>query len=254
MTGAPVNAHAKSEIFQETTVLNPTPQTAIAPNFNRLARIYRWLEYLTFGPFLWRCRIHFLPQLLCCRRALVLGDGDGRFTVRLLRENPEIQIHAVDASPRMIEALQRASKPYAARLTTEVADLRIWGPANSVGYDLIVTHFFLDCLSTDEVSGLACRLTPALCSNALWVVSEFAIPSTVFGRTFAAGLVTLLYRVFRLLTGLRQQSLPNHFGALRTSGWALQIEDTHLCGLLLGQLWRFDLPSLESHRHFDSST
>ncbi len=47
------------------------------PNFNRLAQIYRWLEYLSFGPFLWRCRIRFLPDLAHCRRALVLGDGDG---------------------------------------------------------------------------------------------------------------------------------------------------------------------------------
>ena len=59
-----------------------------AANFDLIARPYRWLEYLTFGPALARCRNHFLPQLTDRRAALVLGDGDGRFLARLLAPTP----------------------------------------------------------------------------------------------------------------------------------------------------------------------
>ena len=57
-------------------------------NFDRLARIYRWMELVTFGPLLGRCRYRFLEQLCNCRTALLLGDGDGRFAARLLAANP----------------------------------------------------------------------------------------------------------------------------------------------------------------------
>jgi SAM-dependent methyltransferase len=253
MTDVMARAHSASPISQEKPVSHP-PGPASAPNFNHLAGIYRWLEYLTFGPFLWRCRIHFLPELAHCRRALVLGDGDGRFTAHLLHENSHLEVTAVDGSPRMIQSLQRASARHASRLTTEVADLRIWKPADLAEYDLVVTHFFLDCLTSREVRDLAARLAPAIVPNALWLVSEFSIPPTVFGRTVAAPLVWLLYRAFRLITNLRQRSLPDHRAALAERSWSLQSEDKHLKGLLLSQLWRRRPPASESRLPSGAST
>ena len=252
MTEAIAEAHTTLRHSQEEFVPH-RPSMPAAPNFNHLARIYRWLEYLTFGPFLWRCRVHFLPQLAHCRSALVLGDGDGRFTARLLRENPHLRVKAIDGSSCMIQSLQRASAEHAARLSTEVADLRTWKPAKLAGYDLIVTHFFLDCLTTQEARDLANRLTPAIVPNTLWLVSEFAIPPGIFGRTVAAPLVWLLYRSFRLIANLRQRSLPDHRAALTECGWSLQLEGTHLKGLLLSQLWRRH-PAPESRLPSGSST
>lgn len=213
-----------------------------APDFNRLARLYRWLEYFSFGPWLWRCRTHFLPQLACSCNALILGDGDGRFTARVLRSNPRIAITAIDASPQMIKSLQRAATPHQSRLTTLVADIRTWRPTDSDQYDLIVTHFFLDCLTTAEVAGLASRLTPVLAPDALWLVSEFATPPTLFGRTIAAPLVDFLYLAFRLLTNLRLKALPDYRQALVDAGWSLHVQHTHLHGLLVSQMWKHHSP------------
>jgi hypothetical protein len=208
------------------------------PNFNLLARPYRWLEYLSFGPFLWRCRTHFLPQLKDCRRAIVLGDGDGRFTARLLRDNPQIHVTAIDGSPAMIQSLIRAAEPHQSRLTTHIADLRRWQPDPSRNYDLIVSHFLLDCLATEEIHDLDLRLTPAAAPNALWLISEFAIPLSRFGRYIAAPLIWLLYRAFHLLTGLEAQSLPNHRAALTAAGWICESAHPQLQGLLLSELWQ----------------
>jgi hypothetical protein len=211
------------------------------PNFNRLARPYRWLEYLTFGPYLQRCRTHFLSQMVYeirqCRSALILGDGDGRFTSRLLTANPEIRVHAVDLSPPMLAALRKSAGSHANRITTEIADLRHWQPATSASYDLVATHFFLDCLTTEEIAALAQRLAPTLTHNAIWLVSEFASPPNVFGRVVAAPLVALLYRAFRAITNLQLNHLPDHRQSLEAFGWLLQSQRSHLNGLLVSQLW-----------------
>ena len=50
--------------------------TPAQPNFDFVARPYRWLEYLTLGRALEHCRLHYLPSLLKRNRALILGDGE----------------------------------------------------------------------------------------------------------------------------------------------------------------------------------
>lgn len=207
-----------------------------APNFDRLARLYRWMEFFSFGPFLTRCRLAFLSELSLSRRALVLGDGDGRFTARLLRANLDIRVDAIDASPAMLRALLRAAGAHASRVETQVADIRDFVPQRD-GYDLVATHFFLDCLTTAEIKALADRLRPVLTPTGLWLVSEFAVPSTLFGSIVARPLVAALYRAFGLLTGLTIRRLPDHRAALRSAGFRLVQTRALLLGLLSSELW-----------------
>lgn len=207
------------------------------PNLNPLARLYRWMEWFTFGPALDRCRRAFLPELVASSRALALGDGDGRFTARLLRANPRVHIDALDASAAMLRLLQRRAGPHAARVHTHCTDARLWQPSGQP-YDLVYAHFFLDFLTPAEVRALARRLRPAVSPAALWVVSEFVIPDTLFGRLVARPVVAALYRAFGLLTGLKVRRLPNHPRALARSGFTLLRRRTFLCGLLSSELWQ----------------
>jgi hypothetical protein len=120
---------------------------------------------------------------------------------------------------------------------TDVADARDWQPANSETYDLVVTHFFLDCLTTDEVRALAVRIRSASVPDTLWVVSEFALPRSFFGRFVARPLVTALYHAFGLLTGLRVRALPDHATVLTEAGFRIYLSRTRLWGLLVSELW-----------------
>ena len=210
------------------------------PDFNRLARLYRWMEFSSFGPWLWLTRRTFLGNLAHCRRALVLGDGDGRFTRRLLRANPAIRIDAVDGSAAMLQALVRQAGPDADRVRVHLADIRGWHPPAPIvapPYDLIVTHFFFDCLTTQEILSLAARLRSAVSPGALWIVSEFAVPPGWFGRFVARPLVTSLYFTFGLLTGLEVRTLPDHASALGRAGFALVERRSRLGGLLIAEQW-----------------
>ncbi len=228
-----------------------TAPVGTAPNFNRLAAPYRWMEYLSFGPALERCRFHFLSRLAHCRYGLVLGDGDGRFTARLLATHPDLRVHAIDGSPAMLTALRRRVAAVAAahRLTTQLADLRLpdlhlgnttssSDPSLPFTPDCIATHFFLDCLTTPEVARLAHSLSALAAPGCLWIVSEFAIPARGWMRPLAAALVAALYRAFGWLTGLQPQQLPDHPSALAASGWQCIQRHRHLGGLLVSEIWQ----------------
>jgi SAM-dependent methyltransferase len=207
------------------------------PNFDRLAAIYRWLEWAAFGPFLGRCRTAFLGELADCRQALVLGDGDGRFTARLLAAHPDLQVDAVDASSAMLRALRHRAGPHADRLRTYRADVRTWLP-QGISYDLVITHFFLDCLSTAEVEALAAEVRLRTPTRARWLVSEFAIPAAWPWRSLARAIVAALYAAFGWLTGLRVRQLPDHTAALARAGFVLEKRRTWLGGLLTSEMWR----------------
>jgi hypothetical protein len=209
-------------------------------DFNRLALLYRWMEFLTFGPWLSLTRNTFVSHLTNSRRALVFGDGDGRFTAKLLGINRAIIVDAVDASSAMLQVLLRNAVPFCDRVSVHLADARTWQqPVTGLdpGCDLIATHFFLDCLTQTEVESLATRLRSAVSPSALWVVSDFAIPAGWFGSMVARPLVAVLYRSFGWLTGLTVRSLPDHPSALRFAGFTLKERRTRLAGLLIAELW-----------------
>jgi methyltransferase family protein len=208
-----------------------------APNFDRLANLYMGMELVTFGPLLSRCRQAFLPRLTSARRAVVLGDGDGRFTSELLRVNSQVRVDALDASPAMLDALRRRTGANSDRVNDYCIDARDWQPADPP-YDLIVSHFFLDCLTTEEVCALATQLQGAVSPSAIWIVSEFAVPNGRFGWWIARPLVRLLYQAFGMLTGLKIRSLPDHHAALRSAGFTLTQHHRWLCGLLVSEMWR----------------
>jgi ubiquinone/menaquinone biosynthesis C-methylase UbiE len=194
------------------------------------------MEWLSFGPYLARCRRAFLGEMKQARHAVVFGDGDGRFTQALLQANPAVHLDAVDSSAAMLRALQRRAGADANRVHTFTADAREWRP-DAQPYDLVATHFFLDCLTTGEVQDLAARIRTALNPDAAWVVSEFAVPPGIYGRWVARPLVAFLYFAFRVMTGLRVHRLPDHHAALQHAGFTLRARRTWLAGLLAAEIW-----------------
>ena len=217
--------------------------TPLAPpaNFSRLARLYATLEWLSFGAALARRRRCFLahPLLDNARHALVLGDGDGRFTAALVSRHPTLAVTAVDASAGMLAELERRVRvltPNAA-LNLKCADLRVW-PVPHANYDLVVSHFVFDCLTTGDVADLVARVVPALGPNARWLVSDFAIPSHPLWAPFARLLLRFLYFAFGLLTGLRVKQLPDYQSALKSAHFKLLDVEVALGGTLRSELWQ----------------
>lgn len=212
------------------------------PNFDRLARPYRCLEYLALGKALERCRLYFLPQLLESKRALILGDGDGRFTASLLDANPAIEVDAIDLSAAMLALLRQRSESAtnaAARLRTHQANALDFAfeALTAQPYDLVTTHFFLDCLTQTELDGLAASIAPVLAPEAIWLISDFRIPPGPM-RLPARAYIRALYFAFRVLTGLRTTELPDHATPLLKLGFTRIDSHPSLAGLLITELWQ----------------
>jgi ubiquinone/menaquinone biosynthesis C-methylase UbiE len=216
-------------------------------NFDPIARPYRWLEYLSFGPWLVRCRCAQLIHLAGAQSALLLGDGDGRFLARLLAANTTLRADVVDSSHSMLRILdrriQRSIPRGRRRICLHHADALQWNPSGS--YDLIVSHFFLDCFSLQQLEQLFDRVLPHIRPGAQWVISEFAIPRNAFAAYLAGGLIGLLYRAFGLLTGLPVRALPDYEAVLDRRGFVRTEDRRYLAGLLRSQVWSRPSPTLE---------
>lgn len=208
-------------------------------NFDNLARAYRWLEYASFGPFLQHCRLAHLSETAGARRAIALGDGDGRFLVRMMAENPELCVDAVDSSRAMLDLVEgrisRMGADFRRRLSVHHADAVLWEPSGK--YDLAVSHFFFDCFENAELEQILDRIIPHLDRGSRWIVSEFAIPERSAITGLSAAIVGFLYRSFGLLTGLPVRKLPDYEAAMRARGFRLAGGRAYLGGLLQSQLW-----------------
>jgi SAM-dependent methyltransferase len=189
-------------------------------NCDPLARWYRWLEYAAFGGALRRRREAFLFELGNPQKVLVLGDGDGRFLQVFAALYPQASVDAVDSSERMIE-MARTRVPSA---TFHLADAREF--VFEKEYDLAVAHFCFDCFEPGELKTLLSRIR----ANA-WLVSEFR--NTRWSWPAVRG----LYFFFRLTTGLKVTSPPDHRQVLSGLGYSMQKQQPALGGLLVSELW-----------------
>lgn len=211
-------------------------------NCDRVARFYRPLEYLSFGGALQACRVMYLREVADCSRALVCGDGDGRFVAGLLRANRKVRVDFVDLSAGMVRLARRRveamGSPASGRARFHVGDVREFSADDRAPYDLITAHFFLDCFDDRDVAEVARRLGALAASGARLLLSDFRIPAGGVRRYVDAAIVRSLYGAFRLTTGLRVSRLPNYEGALERAGFCKQMETIKLGGLLVASLWK----------------
>lgn len=212
-------------------------------NFDRVARLYRWAEYAALGRLLEQVRCRFLDRLGGCREALLLGDGDGRFTAALLRAHPQMRATAVDASGAMLRLLAERSGFAAERLHTVQGSLPEVLASESVrraveAPNLVVSHFVLDCFAQAEVEATV-RAAAALGggSGMLWLLSDFGEPHRRGLRLPGRLYVRALYAAFGVLTGLTVRRLPDPQAALRAAGFRCVERHERLNGLLYSELW-----------------
>jgi len=209
-------------------------------NCDWIAPIYAFGERVCFLGALEKRREEYLLRLRYARRAIVFGDGDGRFTAALLRSNKAVKVAYVDKSKGMMEQawkrISRLGREALQRVEFCCSDALDCFPGEPC-FDLVVTHFFLDCLSDQEVMDFTRNISQGAAPGALWIVSEFRRAEDGWARIWTGVIIRGLYGLFRLTTGLRITEVPDYSRIFRLNGFARTARRTALQGLLVSELW-----------------
>lgn len=208
-------------------------------SFDVLAPHYTWLEAVLAGRRLQRARTAWLEQLAGCSEILIAGVGHGHFLRRCAQRFPQARFTSVDASAAMLARAaahaQRAEiEPERTRFIH--ATLPGWRPERQ-GYDAVVTHFFLDCFPPDELADVMDVLAAGAGTNAVWLLSDFAIPSRGIARQRARAIHAIMYGCFRRVTRLRARRLTEPDPLLAGHGFTLRGRRTSEWGLLRADWW-----------------
>lgn len=203
-------------------------------SFDILTPHYRWLEAITFGRKLQAARGAFVDQV-GAKRVLIVGEGNGRFLEALLQRHREVMVDCVDSSSQMLRsARERIADAKNVRFLHE--DLTVWSPEANA-YDLIVTHFFLDCFTRDEVARVVGKLARAATGDAIWLLADFVIPPAGLARIHAQVWLNTMYRFFRLTTGISGSELIDPTEFLQSHGFQLRKRNFWRFGLIKSELW-----------------
>ena len=178
-------------------------------SFDLVAPHYRWLETIAFGNALQRARTCWIDTIARPKRTLIVGEGDGRFLCELVRAYPKIDVDCIDASEGMLQLararLRRMHPESFSRVQFIREDILKWSPRKS--YDLLVTHFFLDCFPVRELHAIIAKLASAAEPGAVWLIADFAIPRKRFARAHARLWLRMMYTFFRASAGIAADEL-----------------------------------------------
>jgi hypothetical protein len=207
-------------------------------SFDRLAPHYRWMEFVLGGDVLQQARTCWLSEVSMTRRALLLGEGNGRFLGRALAALPDATFHCVDASDGMLRQADRVVPASdRKRVTFEVASLPGWRPYGE-SYDLVVTNFFLDCFPAEELEEVIAVAAEASAVKSAWTLTDFAIPGSGWKRARAKMIHGAMYAFFRWATGIRAHRLIAPEPLLAALGFERVGAREFERGLVRSSLWR----------------
>jgi hypothetical protein len=209
-------------------------------NFDRLAAHYHWMETFFAGDLMQRGRTAFLSRTRHCRRALLAGEGTGKFLAELLRANPQIQVTCLEHSRGMIQQMRRrlsAKKLDDSRVEFQQMDALHWSSPPEK-FDLVVTNFFLDCFRAEELQRLVPLLAGTTTAEAIWLLADFREPERGWPRWRARIILTLLYAFFQVATSLSASRLtpPDRF--LAGAGFNLVERRLVSFGFVHADLWQ----------------
>lgn len=207
-------------------------------SFDRLAPYYRWMEAVMAGRLLQRCRTRWLPEVRDARRALLVGEGHGRMLEACVTALPGCHFTVLDQSEAMLAQARRQWQRAGGRqpVVFQLADLRDWRTAEA-GFDLVVTNFFLDCFTPEELRRVVTNIHSALTPQARWLVADFCVPPAGWRRVRARAGLALAYSFFRWTTGISARHITPPDGVLRGVGFELRRRERFDEGLLHADLW-----------------
>lgn len=209
-------------------------------SFDTLASAYPLLERLAAGEKMQRCRTAFLEEIPPPSRVLTLGEGHGRFLSACRGRFPDAEITCVDSSAEMLRQARRELGRHGldeTRVHLIQSDLLSWAPPRGV-FDLIVTHYFLDCFRADQIALMVPRIAAAALPEASWLLADFQMAAHGWRRLRSQCILALMLAFFRVATRLPARTLTPPEPFLKMEGFQEHRRIEMEWGLMKSAWWR----------------
>jgi hypothetical protein len=116
-------------------------------------------------------------------------------------------------------------------------DITSWSPPEHQ-FDLIVTHFFLDCFAENQIADVVAKLAHAAQADAAWMLADFCVPPHRFGRVRVRAWLALMYRFFRYTARIEARELIDPSPFLRAARFTLASKHLFRGRMIKSELWR----------------
>lgn len=186
---------------------------SISKGFNRLAPFYTFLTRLVFGKQLERAQYHFLNSVNTHDQVLILGGGTGTLLNTLLTLKPTVNVDYIDVSSKMIALARRKINPAATVNFITGTEQNI--PDQT--YDVVITNFYLDLFPEETLKTVIQKIKPHLKADGQWLVTDF-----VYNKFWHKVMLWIMYRFFRITTGIEAGKLPAWEIELKQAGLSLK--------------------------------
>jgi len=178
--------------------------------FDRLATLYDPLARMIYGQSIVQAQTCFLDVIPSFSKVLIVGGGTGWLLTKLLQDHPECEVWYIESSVNMLSM--------AARKSMDPGRVHfILGTEEDIpgcGFDVVITHFFLDLFSKPALLIAVQKICLALRPSALWIVADFVDQ----GKGWQRFLLKTMYSFFRQTCRIEARTLPPWGGALIQSG------------------------------------
>jgi hypothetical protein len=199
-------------------------------NFNFISPVYDGLARMVFGSSLEEATRHFLGFIQAHDRILIMGGGNGRILNWIDSLGIPVEVTYLESSTRMISNSMSKGPFDFLEVDFNQADARTFMP--SIQFDAILTPFFLDCFTDEDLSALKENWVPILRQGGVWIFTDF-----VHGSQWE-GLIPIMYFFFRITAGLHVQRLPNYSRLLDADAFHLEERAAFVSGLVESRIYR----------------
>lgn len=170
-------------------------------NFSNITPIYDLLGTLAFAGRLHKSQQYMLelyPKSV--ENILIIGGGTGKFLTEIVSSIKFNELIYIDISPGMIKS---ARKKIVKNSPDQLSNIEfICGGINNLpkkDYDLVITHYFLDCLTPESYLKIVEELKNSLKPTGLWSMVDFYNTNQ---DPLKKRFISLLYRFFHITCNL----------------------------------------------------
>ena len=220
------------------------PKEKTKKGFNTIAPFYDVVSIVCSLNQIHKSQIWLFSKGMKFSKALIIGGGDGKFLLEAIKQELSDQYYYIDISDAMIKlARNKIEKQSILSLNSVVFICGTYQdiPPNE-NFDLIVTPYFLDCISEDELPLVMAKLYAHLTIEGTWFFTDFNIPENMFRGLIFKTIIQSLYRIFNLLCKLGVNRLPDFSKEFSKYDFKVLYEKYFLGGLLVSRIYKKYIP------------